>query len=143
MNSIETPKANPERLLAIVKDAYEGKVVVPEFQRSFVWERRDIQELLTSILQGYFIGTFLMLDTPASNPMFPFRLIEGLEQVSNQAYFNNHSTVRLVLDGQQRITSVFYGLYGPDIPLRNSKYPHKFYLLLDAALNGDLEDVVM
>ncbi|MDI3538252.1 MAG: hypothetical protein PWQ13_275 [Bacillota bacterium] len=143
MHSIETPKANPERLLAIVKDAYEGKVVVPEFQRSFVWERIDIQELLTSSLQGYFIGTFLMLDTPASNPMFPFRPIEGLEQVSNQACFNNHSTVRLVLDGQQRITSVFYALYGPDIPLRNSKYPHKFYLLLDAALNGDLEDVVV
>lgn len=143
MHSIETPKANPERLLAIVKDAYEGKVVVPEFQRSFVWERVDIQELLTSILQGYFIGTFLILDTSASNPMFPYRLIEGLEKVNSQACFSHHSTVRLVLDGQQRITSVFYALYGPDTPLKNSKYPHKFYLLLDAALNGDLEDGVI
>lgn len=78
MHDKETPKANPENLLKIVQEAYEAKVVVPEFQRSFVWERNDIQELLTSILQGYFVGSFLMLDTPSSKPMFPFRTIEGL-----------------------------------------------------------------
>lgn len=143
MYAVETPKANPENLLTIVREAHQAKVVVPEFQRPFVWDRIAIQELLTSILQGYFVGTFLMLDTPTSNPMFPFRTIEGLETVNGRASPDQHQTVRLVLDGQQRITSMFYALYAPDIPLRYSKYPHKFYLLLETALNGDLEEAVV
>jgi hypothetical protein len=140
---MDSPEANPRKLLSIVEEACEGKVVVPEFQRSFIWERRDIQELLSSILQGYFIGAFLILDIYADNPMFPFRPIEGLEKVNEQVRFDRHPTVQLVLDGQQRITSVFYALYSPDIPLRNSKFSHKFYLLLDAALNGDIEEAVV
>jgi len=143
MHDKETPKANPENLLKIVQEAYEAKVVVPEFQRSFVWERNDIQELLTSILQGYFVGSFLMLDTPSSKPMFPFRTIEGLERVNSNVRPDQHNMVRLVLDGQQRITSIFYALYSPDIPLRWTKYPYKFYLLLEAALNGNLEEAVV
>ena len=99
MHDKETPKANPENLLKIVQEAYEAKVVVPEFQRSFVWERNDIQELLTSILQGYFVGSFLMLDTPSSKPMFPFRTIEGLERVNSNVRPDQHNMVRLVLDG--------------------------------------------
>ncbi|BDG27640.1 hypothetical protein TthSNM66_22760 (plasmid) [Thermus thermophilus] len=124
----ESPKVNPENLLEIVKGAYQGKVVLPEFQRSFVWGREDIEEFLASILQGYFVGTFLMLDTSPDSPLFPFRPVEGLAQVNGQANPKEHSTVRLVLDGQQRITSVFYALYAPAIPLRNSKHPYKFYL---------------
>lgn len=142
MQTVEAPKANPENLLTIIHEAYKAKVVVPEFQRSFVWSRDNIEELLTSILQGYFVGTFLMLDTPTSNPMFAFRTIEGLEHVNSHARPDQHQTVQLVLDGQQRITSMFYALYSPDIPLHGSKYPHKFYLLLDEALNGNLDEAV-
>jgi uncharacterized protein with ParB-like and HNH nuclease domain len=58
-----------------LEDAFDGKVVIPEFQRSFVWAREDIEELLLSILQGYFLGTFLMLDTPTDRPMLPFRSV--------------------------------------------------------------------
>jgi len=143
MQVVETPKANPERLLTIISDAYQAKVVVPEFQRSFVWGRDNITELLASILQGYFIGTLLMLDTPASKAMFPFRTIEGLEKVNSDARPEQHQTVRLVLDGQQRITSMFYALYSPDIPLRGSKYPHKFFLSLDEALDGNFDEAVV
>ncbi|MCL6613538.1 MAG: DUF262 domain-containing protein [Firmicutes bacterium] len=142
MQVIETPKANPEILLKIISEAYQAKVVVPEFQRSFVWGREDIEDLLTSILQGYFVGTFLILETPANNPMFPFRTIEGIENINNDARPNQHQTVRLVLDGQQRITSMVYALYSPDIPLRGSKYPYKFYFQLDKALEGNIEGAV-
>lgn len=139
----ESPKANPENLLEIVKGAYQGKVVVPEFQRSFVWGREDIEEFLASILQGYFVGTFLMLDTSPDSPMFPFRSVEGLDKVNGQANPAQHSTVRLVLDGQQRITSVFYALYAPEIPLRYSKHPYKFYLRLDPLLEDDFDEAIV
>jgi len=139
---IETPKANPENLLTIVKDAFQGKVVLPEFQRSFVWSRENIEELLVSILQGYFIGTFLILDTPPERALFPFRTVEGLEKVNSQKSPTDHPTIRLVLDGQQRLTSLFYVLYEPGIPLRNSRNPHQFFLRLDLILDGNPDDAV-
>jgi len=139
---IETPKANPENLLAVIQDAFHGKVVLPEFQRSFVWSREDIEELLVSILQGYFIGTFLMLDTPPDRALFPFRTVEGLEKINPQANPRDHATIRLVLDGQQRLTSLFYVLYEPEIPLHNSRNPYRFFLRLDLILDGNPDDAV-
>lgn len=139
---MESPKANPEKLLSIIQQAYEGKVVLPEFQRSFVWAREDVEELLVSILRGYFIGTFLILDSPPEQVLFPFRMIEGLDQVNPDARGNRHATIRLVLDGQQRITSLFYVLYEPEIPLRNSQNPYRFYLRLDALMDGNPDDAV-
>lgn len=140
---IETPKANPENLLSILQDAYAGKVVIPEFQRSFVWGREDVEQLLVSILEGYFIGTFLMLDTSVDKPLFPFRAVEGLEHVNPNANPQSLSTVKIVLDGQQRISSLFYVLYEPRIPLKHAKNPTRFFLQLDSALEGKTEDAVV
>ncbi len=55
---MKTPDSNPKNLLSLIQDVYSGKVVVPEFQRTFVWRKNDIEEFLTSILYGYFVGTF-------------------------------------------------------------------------------------
>src|SRR3972149_8054963 len=138
----EAPKANPEKLLSILEDARAGKVVIPEFQRSFVWAREDIEELLVSILQGYFVGTFLLLDSPSDKPMFPFRPVEGLDAVNQGAHPRQHSTVRLALDGQQRITSLFYAFYEPPIPLKNTKNPYRFFFGVDQALDADPGDAI-
>ena len=43
-----------ERLLESVRKAFEGKVMLPDFQRNFVWARNDIEELLCSLL-GFYI----------------------------------------------------------------------------------------
>jgi hypothetical protein len=139
---IEPPKANPENLLGLMRDAYAAKVVIPEFQRSFVWGREDIEEVLVSVLQGYFIGTFLMLDTVPEKPMFPFRPVEGLEEINPDARPKNHPTVRLALDGQQRITSLFYAFYEPPVPLKYSRYPYRFFFRLDLALDANPDDAV-
>lgn len=139
---IEPPKANPENLLTLVEDAYRGKVVLPEFQRSFVWTRENIEELLVSILQGYFVGTFLILDAPSKRTVFPFRMVEGLEKINPTAIHNHPETIRLVLDGQQRLTSLFYVLHEPEIPLGNSRYPYQFFLRLDSVMDGDPDDAV-
>lgn len=135
----DTPRANPENLLDIVRDATLGKVVLPEFQRSFVWGKDDIEQLLGSILQNYFIGTFLVLDTASDRPMFPYRLVEG-QQATNA---KSPAMVRLVLDGQQRISSLFYVLNEPDLPLRNAKHPYRFFVRLDVAVQQDLDESVV
>ncbi|HIK28583.1 MAG: DUF262 domain-containing protein [Oscillatoriaceae bacterium SKW80] len=139
----EAPKANPVNLMALIRDVYNAKVVVPEFQRSFVWTRQDIEDFLTSLLYGYFTGTFLMLETSATEPMFPFRSVEGVERVNPQVNWKDHGTVQLVLDGQQRITSLFYALYEPDITLSKGKKPYRFYLNFEEALKGNIDEAVV
>jgi len=143
MKMAEVPKANPENLLSIIRDVYSCKVVLPEFQRSFIWGRENIEELLVSVLQGYFIGTFLILDTQPDGSLFPLRQVEGLETVNPDARLAQHPTVRLVLDGQQRITSLFYALYQPSIPLYRTGYAYRFFFRLDLALDEDPTDAVM
>ena len=51
---VEHPYPKLEDVLSLVKRIYEGKVLLPEFQRNFVWSNQDIKDLLVSILNGYF-----------------------------------------------------------------------------------------
>src|SRR5579862_7974005 len=140
---IDIPKTNPEKVFSIILAAYEGRVVIPEFQRSFLWRREDVEELLASVLKGYFIGTFLMLDTSSTDPIFAYRALEGLEQVNPQLNSQRYATVRLVLDGQQRITSLVYVLYQPNVALSGAVYPYHFFLRLDLALEGAIDEAVV
>ena len=44
-----------KNIVDLVKSARNGRIVLPQFQRSFVWDYGDVQDLLVSILKGYFI----------------------------------------------------------------------------------------
>ncbi|NEO55663.1 MAG: hypothetical protein F6K54_22895 [Okeania sp. SIO3B5] len=70
--------------------------------------------------------------------MFDFRLVEG---ITDKPYVTE--TVKLVLDGQKRINSLFYGLYEPNKPLKGAKNSHRFYLDLEPVLDNKLEDAVI
>ena len=61
-------------LISFVKQAQEGKIVLPEFQRDFVWARDDIKDFLISILKGYFIGSIFYLYTAFIVKNIPFIL---------------------------------------------------------------------
>src|SRR5258708_242551 len=102
------PKPTVETLLKEVRDA---RVVLPDFQRSFVWNADQIRELLVSILGKYYIGTFLYMDMVTSESVFALRLVEGVEKVAPGVKMA--SLVTVILDGQQRTTSIFYALAGP------------------------------
>ncbi len=134
-------------LRELLKEVYTGKIVIPDFQRSFVWYPEDVRELLVSIVGGYYIDSILWLETtyskdPTLNEApFALRLIEGVKEVNPQAKIQ--SVVKVILDGQQRITSLFYAFYQPEIPLRESRHPHRFYLDIEKALNGEWEDAVI
>src|SRR5690606_8589748 len=82
----------------------------PRFQRTFVWERSRIQSLLDSMYREYPIGTiFLWKAPPQYNHML--RSVEYLEQPpleENQSY-------TFILDGQQRLTSLYVTVKGLSI----------------------------
>ena len=124
-----------DSLVKIIDQARAGHVVLPEFQRSFIWDRAAIEELLVSVFNGYFIGSLLSLDVVPHSVPFRARTIEGIDGVSPRPQ-------KMVLDGQQRITSIHYALYGPDINLKSTSYPYRFFVNIEAALEGRWEEGV-
>lgn len=126
-----------EKLLDLVDDARKGRIVLPQFQRNFVWSRDDITALLVSILEGHFIGSFLLLETESDNLPFAVRPLEGVALLADRIRSD-----RMILDGQQRLTSLHYVFAAPEIPLRWTKYPYRFFLDLRKITAGDLENAI-
>lgn len=113
-------------------------IVLPQFQRTFVWGYSEVQDLLVSILKGYFIGTFLVQRCDKENLPFAIRTIEGVTIPDNFLH-----PEFMVLDGQQRLTTLHYVLYNPvGICLKNTKYPYRFFLKLDEVVKDNLEEAI-
>lgn len=74
----------------------EGIYALPEFQRGYVWDRQKVKDLFLSLYKNYPCGTFLLWDTIKSKKLL--RKDNGLQDGSN---------VTLILDGQQRMTSIY------------------------------------
>jgi len=128
---------NVEQLLNGVKD---GSIVLPDFQRSFIWEPEDVRELIVSILGDFFIGSMLTLDSLKHKAMFALKLLEGVPEVNKSAEVQ--TMVKILLDGQQRATAILYALEQPDLPLKNRKNPYKTYINLEQALSGNWDAAV-
>jgi hypothetical protein len=103
-----------------------------------IWSRDDITDLLVSILKNYFIGSFLLLRTDVDSSPFAARPIEGVA-----LDILNLRSDWMVLDGQQRLTSLHYVFAAPDIPLRGTKYPYRFFLDLNTLVSGDVDEAII
>lgn len=89
----------------LLKDIERRHLILPEFQRGYVWTRDQVREFAHSLYRGYPTGSFLIWKTP--NP----GKIRGAEApTSDAAYFN------LILDGQQRLTSIYTLINGTPPP---------------------------
>ncbi|MBR3263234.1 MAG: DUF262 domain-containing protein [Lachnospiraceae bacterium] len=80
----------------IISQIEIGNYALPEFQRGYVWNRDQVRKLMNSLYRGYPIGGLLTWVTPVDTSI----MRNGIEE---QAYGN----VDLILDGQQRITSLY------------------------------------
>ena len=107
----------------IVSEIDRGRIAIPYFQRKFIWKRNQVEELWKSIFQGFFVGSIL---TWSSNESFPSDSVEGGPELDNPT--------DVVLDGQQRITSIYYAIAFPDITPRNMP-PTRFFVDLNSLLN--------
>lgn len=92
------PQPSVEHLTTIFRRIESGKIVVPAFQRTFVWERSAILELLESVHAGYPIGSVLLwaadqeflrvsdateIPFPNLQPQFPVNyVLDGLQRLS-------------------------------------------------------------
>lgn len=83
--------------------ATSGRLRVPDFQRSFVWDASDIRKLFDSIYRGFPIGTLLLWRQPVSARQVAF----------GPAVFEaaDDSEGLVIVDGQQRMTALIGSLY--------------------------------
>ena len=130
IHDMNTP--NLKSIKNIVEDIDSGRYAIPMFQRSFTWKRKEIEDLWESIFQGFFIGSIL---TWKSKEQFKKIPIHGAK--------NFNPDHEIILDGQQRITSLYYSIVHPDTPLpdhRSMLFFVNLKVLLDP--NGKSSEIV-
>lgn len=99
------PKPSPERVQQLATRVLMGDIVLPEFQRPFVWSRKQILDLLDSIYRNYPIGSLLVWES--RQPLESKRTIADLEVEGRSEEY----PVNYLLDGQQRLSTVCGVLY--------------------------------
>lgn len=135
--------ALPIKLAKLLGDADQGILQLPDFQRSYVWGEEDIRNLIASVAKGYPIGAFLSLQT-GGDVRFKPRLLEGVD--SNEA---KHSPQELLLDGQQRLTSLYQTFYSKNpVRTRNARgqeVDRYYYLDIQKAIHAraDIKDAII
>ena len=121
-------EVNPEKLRFLLDSIQNRELALPDFQRDFVWDPRATELLIESIMNNYPAGSLLRMRNSKSFPFTP-REFEGAPNLDGRP------PSYLILDGQQRLTSLFQAFYG----VGNHRYFVNFEML---AAPTDLDDCV-
>ena len=120
-----------------------GKIQLPDFQRGYKWEDERIRQLLVTILRGHPLGVVMLLKAGNDQIRFKPRPIEGVAAPSHV------EPDSLLLDGQQRLTSLTQALTGDGVvateDARGKKLSRRYYIHMKTALAGDdrIDDAVI
>ena len=139
MSSFDSTKTELGKLL---NEIVEGKIQLPDFQRGWVWDDEHIRSLVVSIARSFPIGAVMLLEN-GGEARFQERLIEGVTSA------NGAKAERLILDGQQRLTSLtqVLRLTTPVLTQDDKKREIKrfYYFDIDKALAGPvtLDDAIV
>jgi hypothetical protein len=135
-------ETNPVFLSSLLADLRSGKIQLPDFQRGWVWEDERIRGVLASVSRSFPIGALMMLETGGETKFHP-RPVEGVNLL------NGIEPDLLVLDGQQRLTSLFqattYGKVVATMNIRKQPIKRWFYFDMCRALgpSEDREDAIV
>jgi len=127
----------------LLKDIHGGKIQLPDFQREWKWDTDRIQSLLASISQEYPVGVVMTLEVGGSDVNFAPRPFSGAPDPPE------HGPEQLVLDGQQRLTSLYQALYSGSVvattDARGKRLQRWYYLDMAMALdpNSDREESIV
>lgn len=108
----------PITIADVISKIDSNKYLVPAIQREFVWKHHQIEWLFDSIMQGYPISSFLFWEVQKENvSQFKFyKIIKDFRQkykTHNEEFNTDGSNgFYAILDGQQRLTSLYIGLKG-------------------------------
>jgi len=109
-------RAQDQDIQSLVADIRDGKLLLPEMQRRYVWKSTQIRDLFDSLYHEYPSGQLLVWETddlPAA----------GNRGASIQGITTEDRHPQLLLDGQQRLTSLAAIMLGRDLLVRDAPKP--------------------
>lgn len=114
----------------------EGTIKIPQFQRDFVWDKSQTARLIDSIIKGFPIGTFILWRTSEE--------LRHVKHIGNVALHQapKGEQVSYILDGQQRITSL-YAIRKGVIASKNDEQLDYKQICINLDLEPDQEEVVV
>lgn len=104
-------EATVEELVSMIE---RGELRLPEMQRRYVWQSTRVRDLLDSLYRGYPSGAILLWETDESIPEQKFAVAQKR---------NPYKSTRLLLDGQQRLTSLSAVIRGAPVSVRGRQRP--------------------
>lgn len=118
-----------EPLKFLLEMIHNREMALPDFQRDFVWDPYATEELLESVISNFPAGSLLRIKS-GHQLVFQPRAVEGAPALHHDA-----KPAYLILDGQQRLTSLYQASYGVG--------EHRYFVDLDGLeKKKDLEDCV-
>nr|WP_202405780.1 MULTISPECIES: DUF262 domain-containing protein [Halomonas] len=126
-----------------MEDIRQGKIQLPDFQRGWVWDDDHVRSLLVSMARSFPVGAVMLMET-GGEVRFQVRPVEGIapEKVTD-------NPERLILDGQQRLTSLVQAIALPTpVATRTAKgknIQRHYYFHIPTALeaNDRLEEAIV
>ena len=103
------PESQSFLITELINDVKRGLIKIPQFQRNFIWSKEKAASLMDSIVKGYPIGTIILWKTKET-----LRSVRNLGGVSLPETPSG-DFIQYVLDGQQRLTSIFASLSGAKV----------------------------
>lgn len=131
-------KTNDRPLTDLIKAVDSGAAQLPDFQRGWVWDDRRIKALILSVIHNFPVGAAMFLEYGNESIHFKHKPIEGSE--ANPATDPDE----LILDGQQRLTSLYNALYSKR-PVhtktdKGKKIDRYYYLDIEKAVDPSADD---
>lgn len=128
-------KQGEVKISDIISRIDAGTIAIPRFQRYYQWRPSQVRDLLDSIFHEFFVGNLFLWDvedndrercgiTPVEGSDIPYENLKGDE---------------IVIDGQQRITSLYYAIKAPDKKKDLKKHPGYFYINFNSYFQNDDE----
>ena len=99
-------------IITLLNQIKNSEIVLPAIQRDFVWEEERILRLLDSIMRGYPIGIALLWETYNDIQYRSFVTDYRPDSIHKFRENPDNKKLKLVLDGQQRLQSLYIALYG-------------------------------
>lgn len=112
-------EASVEELVGMIE---RGELRLPEMQRRYVWRSTRVRDLLDSLYRGYPSGAILLWETDEGVP---------LQEMAVPQQSSPFQNTRLLLDGQQRLTSLSAVIRGESVRVRGRRKPVELLFNLD------------
>jgi hypothetical protein len=129
----DAQKPDHVSLNTLVNYLRDGRFVIPDFQREFEWKPWDIRELMRSIFLDYYIGSLLLWKGKSEN-------FAALSCEPVYGYMGSGKPEYIVLDGQQRLTAIYYAFMSPDAPLPNRSNRFFYFVHVDKFMAEEYDE---